>query len=104
MTGISPLGSYGYYTTSGTGSSKDSDSNLASAAAGTVDKTEFLRLLVTQLQNQDPLNPIKNDDFVAQMATFSSLEQLISINKAVTQLADDNGASTKTDEAQQKRA
>ena len=53
-----------------------------------IGKDEFLKLLVAQLQNQDPLNPLKNEEFVAQLATFSSLEQLISINKAVQQLAD----------------
>lgn len=50
-------------------------------------KTEFLNLLVAQLQHQDPLDPIKNEAFVAQLATFSSLEQLIAINKAVTKLS-----------------
>ncbi len=42
---------------------------------------EFLQLLVTQLQNQDPLNPMSNEDFAVQLAQFSSLEQLIDINK-----------------------
>ncbi len=55
-------------------------------------KDEFLKLLVTQLQNQDPMNPVDNEQFIAQLATFSSLEQLISINKAVTKLAGDSGA------------
>lgn len=39
----------------------------------------FLNLLTTQLQNQDPMDPIKNEDFIAQLAQFSSLEQLMSI-------------------------
>lgn len=41
----------------------------------------FLRLLTTQLQNQDPLDPVQNEDFVAQLAQFSSLEQLTLINE-----------------------
>ncbi len=51
-------------------------------------KDEFLKLLVAQLQNQDPLNPLKNEEFVAQLATFSSLEQLIAINKGVTSITE----------------
>ncbi len=44
----------------------------------------FLNLLLVQLKNQDPMDPVKNQDFVAQLAQFSSLEQLQSINKAVS--------------------
>jgi flagellar basal-body rod modification protein FlgD len=43
-------------------------------------KNDFLNLLVTQLQNQDPLNPADSTEFTAQLAQFSSLEQLSNIN------------------------
>lgn len=43
-------------------------------------RNEFLRLLVLQLQNQDPLNPISDQNFTAQLAQFSSLEQLGDVN------------------------
>lgn len=46
----------------------------------------FLTLLVTQLQNQDPLDPQKNEEFVAQLAQFSSLEQLTSANTSLESL------------------
>jgi flagellar basal-body rod modification protein FlgD len=47
-------------------------------------KDAFLKLLLAQLQNQDPMEPVKSQDFVAQLAQFSSLEQLTSINNAVS--------------------
>lgn len=46
-------------------------------------RDEFLMLLVTQLRNQDPLNPLQNTEFIAQMAQFSSLEQLIAIRQSL---------------------
>lgn len=50
-------------------------------------KNEFLQLLVTQLQNQDPLNPMDNTEFLSQMAQFSSLEQLIHINTTLEKMS-----------------
>ncbi len=44
-------------------------------------KDAFLELLVNQLRNQDPLNPVNDRDFLAQMAQFSSLEQMQNLNK-----------------------
>lgn len=46
-------------------------------------KEDFLTLLVSQLQHQDPLNPMQDTDFTAQLASFSSLEQLTSINDGI---------------------
>jgi flagellar basal-body rod modification protein FlgD len=43
------------------------------------DKDTFLKLLTTQLTNQDPTNPMENEQFLAQLAQFSSLEQLMGI-------------------------
>jgi flagellar basal-body rod modification protein FlgD len=47
---------------------------------GEVGKTEFLQLLITQLKNQDPLEPMNNEQFAVNLAQFSQLEQLIGIN------------------------
>jgi flagellar basal-body rod modification protein FlgD len=46
-----------------------------------VKKEEFLNILVTQLKNQDPLNPMENDRFAVDLAQFSQLEQLINLNE-----------------------
>jgi len=45
-----------------------------------VNKDQFLKMLIAQLQNQDPLNPMNGTDFTAQLAQFSSLEQLTNMN------------------------
>ncbi len=55
-------------------------STSGSAAMG---QETFLNLLTTQMQNQDPLSPMANEDFIAQLATFSSLEQLMDIGDAM---------------------
>lgn len=47
-------------------------------------KDEFLKLLVCQLQNQDPLNPQDDTDFIAQLAQFSALEQMTNMNSTMT--------------------
>lgn len=53
---------------------------------GTLDKDAFLKMLLTQLQNQDPLNPMDNTQFAAQMAQFSTLEQLSNMNTQLSYL------------------
>ena len=44
-------------------------------------KDEFLKILIVQLQNQDPLNPMEDKDFIAQMAQFSTLEQIQNLGR-----------------------
>ena len=62
-----------------------------------VNADTFLTLLVAQLKNQDPLNPQDGTQFVAQLAQFNSLEQLISINQRLGQVL--NQPSTASDPA-----
>lgn len=49
-------------------------------------KDEFIKILMTQLQNQDPLNPMEDRDFIAQMASFSSLEQMMNMASSIDHL------------------
>ena len=46
-------------------------------------KDDFLKILMVQLQNQDPMNPMQDKDFIAQMATFSTLEQITNMGKSM---------------------
>jgi flagellar basal-body rod modification protein FlgD len=70
--------------------SAGTDYSLPSGQARVVtkelDKDAFLRLLVEQLKNQDPMNPQDSSEFIAQLATFSSLEQMTNMNEGMEQL------------------
>jgi flagellar basal-body rod modification protein FlgD len=69
-----------------TGASSSS-SSLTGSIQKNMNKDDFLKLLVTQLQNQDPMSPEDPKDFVAQLAQFSSLEQQINSNTNLENLA-----------------
>jgi flagellar basal-body rod modification protein FlgD len=57
----------------------------------------FLTMLVAQLENQDPLNPMEGTDFSSQLAEFSSLEQLMNLNESMESLAQAFSDSSETD-------
>lgn len=57
-----------YYSSTNTSAAAKADQSLG--------KDQFLKILIAQLKNQDPMNPMKDQEFIAQMAQFSSVEQL----------------------------
>jgi flagellar basal-body rod modification protein FlgD len=57
----------------------------AQTTSGILGKDDFLKMLITQLRHQDPLNPMDGTDFAAQLAQFSSLEQLANINSSLSE-------------------
>ena len=68
------------------GATSTSSSALTNAAGGALGKTAFLRLLVQEMTNQNPLQPANNTQFIAQLAQFSTLEQMQNMNTSFTNM------------------
>jgi len=82
----------------GVGASNSQIGSALSAATGSsssqlVSEQAFLQLLITQLQNQDPLSPADPTQFVSQLASFSSLEQITQLNTNMTSVLDNSVTS-----------
>lgn len=79
-------------------------SNAAASSQGleqTANKETFLKLLVAQIKNQDPLNPTDGTQFLTQLAQFSQLEQLINIRGGIEDLTSQISASSSQSSEQQ---
>lgn len=71
----------------------------ATESTNALGKDAFLRILVTQMKNQNPLEPLKDTEFIGQMAQFSSLEQLTNLNTTMTQFVGGQSNSALSDYA-----
>lgn len=69
------------------GAASSLKSGITGKGNAALGKDEFLKLLITQLQYQDPLNPMEGTEFATQLAQFNSVEQLINLNDGVNGLA-----------------
>jgi flagellar basal-body rod modification protein FlgD len=88
-------GTTGTTGSSGTsGSDQSSTDSTITATDALGNETTFLQLLVAQIQNQDPTQPMDSSTFLTQLASFTQVEQLIGIREDVQQLVP--GASSST--------
>jgi flagellar basal-body rod modification protein FlgD len=75
-------------------SSKSNDSSSSSTNSADTTGDMFMQLLITQLQNQSPLNPVDPNQFVGQMVQFNTLNQIVGIRQLLEQLASSAGSPT----------
>jgi flagellar basal-body rod modification protein FlgD len=80
-------------TTTATAATTPTAAGRESASALSSDFQTFLLMLTTQMENQDPLNPIESQDFAVQLATFSGVEQQVRTNQLLESLAEGIGMS-----------
>jgi flagellar basal-body rod modification protein FlgD len=73
-------------TVNAVGSATSAQGASATSSVGDLDYDAFLRLLIAQLKNQDPTKPMDSTEFVAQLATFSQVEQSIAANDKLDSL------------------
>lgn len=80
-------------TATTTASYASTEETTESSTAITSDFETFLKMLTTQMENQDPLNPIESTDFAVQLATFSGVEQQVQTNDLLAAIQSQLGAS-----------
>ena len=90
---VSDTSAVGSTKSAATNSAQADLSNFASSTSSQqVSKDQFLQLLVTQLKNQDPMNPMDSQQFAVNLAQFSQLEQLVSINNKIGNSSTDSSS------------
>ncbi|WP_298829713.1 flagellar hook capping FlgD N-terminal domain-containing protein [uncultured Planococcus sp.] len=86
-------------STASTGSAATLTPAAKTEATNALGQDAFLKILVTQMKHQDPMEPLKDTEFIGQMAQFTSLEQLTNLNKTMTQFVSNQGTSSLADYA-----
>jgi flagellar basal-body rod modification protein FlgD len=78
--------------------STNSTSSSSSSSTGAMSQSDFLKLMVAQLQAQDPTNPVDNQEFASQMAQFSTLSATQDLNTTVSSLASQLTTASQTNQ------
>ena len=73
-----------------TGTSATGMGSSVTPAKSTADYETFLKLLVAEMKNQDPTNPMDSTQYVSQLASFSSVEQSVQLNKKLEMILESN--------------
>lgn len=84
-----------------TASSAATTAGLGPTTTAETSRDQFLQLLVTQLQNQDPLEPVKQEDFIGQLAQFSQLEGIEDLNDSFASMLEANQSILKATQLSQ---
>ena len=84
--------------TNNTTSTNSTTSSSSSSSTGAMSQSDFLKLMVAQLQAQDPTNPVDNQEFASQMAQFSTLSATQDLNTTVTSLASQLTSASQTNQ------
>ena len=72
----------------------------ATSPSGSVNKNDFLKLLIAQMKNQDPMNPMDPSQMVDQLTQINSLQQLIQIQSDLQQVLNQTPSATQTNSVQ----
>jgi flagellar basal-body rod modification protein FlgD len=91
LAAASPLSSKN--NASGTSTVAATAASVVGNKKATLGQDDFMKLMVTQLKFQDPMKPMDNTEFIAQMAQFSSLQQMSDLNKTMAGQVDFNELS-----------
>jgi flagellar basal-body rod modification protein FlgD len=81
------------------GTASSAVQNTEVKRGGQISRDDFMKLLIAQLQNQDPLSPMDNQEFAVQLATFNSLEQLVGINEKLQTLSGEQSFTSRINSA-----